>query len=356
MEFLFFAVLAFIAWHFFPQSNPNQPSPRYRSHATDDDCESPAEDAFLRAITAVYDLKPLGRSFVGEGLRLDLQVEQGRYRVDFLANEWLVIEIDGAAYHSSAEAVQRDKVRDEYFESLGYTVIRIPAKVVFNTPSDAVHRVRTALLKGKRPQPMRVEKTGWQRLSNTMTSISDGLSAFNESIDRNLAETRALADARSVFERETNIIQSAMKVAKAEREISARCAEDPKFAKYYIEAQATYAKYKEGQPESGDNPSKEQLLEIKPFPQAPLPSENADHDAEIHRKFEQIVAARNQFLKEQRTALANDTELRELFGSVLKSYKCLDYWGLLHDPHRSASVTVAYGSVLRTSLSEHQKL
>jgi very-short-patch-repair endonuclease len=350
MEFLLFAVLAFIAWHFFPQNHSNEPSPRFRSHVTEDDCESPAEDAFLRAITAAYNLKPMIRSFVGEGLRLDLQVEEGRYRVDFLANEWLVIEIDGAAYHSSPEAVERDKVRDAYFESLGYTVIRIPAKVVFNTPSDAVQHVRTALQKGKRPQPVRVEKTGWQRLSDTMTSIGDGLSAFNESIDRNLAENRGLADARSVFETEKIVIQGAMKTAKAEREISVRCAKDPTFAKYYAEAQATYANLKAGQPESSGNPSTEQLLEVKQFPQAPLLCGNADHDTAIHRLFEQIVDARNQFLKEQRATLASDAELRELFGIELKRHKCLDYWGLLTDPHRSSQVTIAYGTVLPLTL------
>lgn len=347
MEILFLAVLAFIVWHFLPQSDPKEPSPRYRQRATDTDCESPAEDAFLRAITAIYDLKPIGRSFVGEGLRIDLQVEEGPYRVDFLANEWLVIEIDGAAYHSSPEAVERDKVRDAYFESLGYTVIRIPAKVVFNTPSDAVQHVYTALQKGKQPQPVRVEKTGWQRLSETMTSINDGLSEISEGIDRKLAEDRALADARSVFETEKIIIQSAMKAAKAEREISVRCTEDPTFAKFYSEAHARYATLKAGQPERGDNPSKEQLLEVKQFPQAPLPSGNADHDAAIHRQFEQIVEARNQFFTEQKAALANDTELRGLFGGELKIRKCFDYWGLLNDPHRSANVKLAYGSVLR---------
>ena len=333
MEFLFVAVLAFIVWHFLPQGNPNQPSPRYRHLANDDDCESPAEDAFLRAITAIYDLKPMGRSFLGKGLRLDLQVEEGRYRVDFLANEWLVIEIDGAAYHSSPEAIARDKVRDEYFESLGYTVIRIPAKVVFHTPHDAVQRVRAALQEGKRSPPVRVEKTGLQRLSQTMTSINDVLSEIDDGMSRKIAEDRALADARSAFEMEEIIIQNAMKAAKQEREISARCADDPTFAKTYAEFFALFAQ----RPESDANPRKEKLLEVKVFPKSPLPSGNPDHDAAIRLQFAQIVETRNTFLQEQRTTLANDAELRGLFRSILKSWECVEYWNLLDDPHRSAN-------------------
>ena len=328
MEILFFAVLAFIAWHFFPQSEPSQPSPRYRPLANEDDCESPAEDAFLRAITAIYDLKPIGRSFLGKGLRLDLQVEEGRYRVDFLANEWLVIEIDGAAYHSSPEAIERDRVRDEYFEGLGYSVVRIPARVVFNTPSDAVQRVRTALQHGKRPTPVLIEKTGWQRLSDTMTSIGDGITAISDEMSRKLAVDLALADARSAFEREKIIIESAMKSAKAEREISARCADDPTFAKFYTEAYAKYAVLLADHPESEPNPTTEKLLEVKVFPKAPQPSGNPDHDAVIRVQFAQIVEARNTFLRDQRSALANDTELRVLVRSGLESLGCGDYWKL----------------------------
>jgi quercetin dioxygenase-like cupin family protein len=62
-------------------------------------------------------------------------------RVDFLANKHLVVEIDGAAYHSSAEAVENDRIRDEYLIENGYVILRIPAKVVFNSPGDAVERV-----------------------------------------------------------------------------------------------------------------------------------------------------------------------------------------------------------------------
>jgi very-short-patch-repair endonuclease len=331
MEILFFAVLAFIAWHFFPQSDPSQPSPRYRPIANHDDCESPAEDSFLRAITAVYDLKPMGRSFLGKGLRLDLQVQEGRYRVDFLANEWLVIEIDGAAYHSSPEAIERDRVRDEYFEGLGYSVVRIPARVVFNTPRDGVERVRIALQHGKRPTPVLIEKTVWQRLSETLTSIGDGITAISDGMSRELAVDRALADARSVFGMETIIIEGAMKSAKADQEIAIRCAGDPTFAKLYTVAYAEYATLMATHPKNNENLVKDEL-DIKLFPKAPLLGGKPDYDAAIRSQFAKIVETRNAFLQEKITALANDAELRVLFKTELESCQCVHYWNLL-DQH-----------------------
>ena len=74
-------------------------------------------------------------------IRLDMQVKVDNYRLDFVANRTFIIEIDGAAWHSSPEAVERDRVRDAAMVAKGYKVLRIPAKVVLNTPKEAVRRV-----------------------------------------------------------------------------------------------------------------------------------------------------------------------------------------------------------------------
>jgi very-short-patch-repair endonuclease len=111
-------------------------------------CESPAESAFLKAMTAGCDLRPDLALLKGGGLSLTLQVKMPPYRADFLANDWLVIEIDGAAYHSSPEAIASDQKRDEYLRTKGYSTIRIPAKVVFNDAREAVRRVRAAIAEG----------------------------------------------------------------------------------------------------------------------------------------------------------------------------------------------------------------
>jgi very-short-patch-repair endonuclease len=45
-------------------------------------------------------------------------------RVDMLVDDWLVIEVDGRAYHSSPEQFERDRHRDARLVALGYTVLR----------------------------------------------------------------------------------------------------------------------------------------------------------------------------------------------------------------------------------------
>lgn len=118
-------------------------------------CESPAETAFLDAMVSAFDLQAGPGAIEGKGLRLRNQVSLGQlrfhsggassqYRADFLIDEKLVVEIDGATYHSSPEAVARDRKRDDYMKREGFAILRIPAQVVFQTPAEAVRRVEEA--------------------------------------------------------------------------------------------------------------------------------------------------------------------------------------------------------------------
>lgn len=61
-----------------------------------DFCESPAEVTFLKEMVRCYNLTPDNGCLVGRGLKLRQQVVIDSYRVDFLADERLVVEIDGA--------------------------------------------------------------------------------------------------------------------------------------------------------------------------------------------------------------------------------------------------------------------
>ncbi len=128
---------------------PDHTEPRFHGTAADPNwrlyyemqCESVAEEAFLKAMIDTHQLKPGEDALVGNGIHLDMQVVVGKYRLDFLANKTYVIEIDGAEWHSSPEAVERDRIRDEYMVYQGYKVLRIPAKVVLDTPREGVMRV-----------------------------------------------------------------------------------------------------------------------------------------------------------------------------------------------------------------------
>lgn len=120
-------------------------------------CDSPAEVAFLDAMVSAYALQTGPGAIEGRGLRLRNQVPMGRlkifsgyassqYRADFLIDEKLVVEVDGATYHSSAEAIARDRERDAEMRREGYSILRIPANVVFHDPAEAVKRVEDARL------------------------------------------------------------------------------------------------------------------------------------------------------------------------------------------------------------------
>jgi very-short-patch-repair endonuclease len=58
---------------------------------------------------------------VDNGLNFNFQVEIGYYRVDYLINGNLIIELDGQQHTK-----EKDDRRDKYLRSLGYKIIRIP--------------------------------------------------------------------------------------------------------------------------------------------------------------------------------------------------------------------------------------
>lgn len=115
-------------------------------------CESPAEEAFFDAMVSAYGLRPGPGCIAGDGIQLRTQFGLGQLRIgrgsawrefrgDFLIDDKLVVEIDGAMWHGSPDAMVRDAARDEVIRAEAYTVLRIPAKVVFDTPAEAVRRV-----------------------------------------------------------------------------------------------------------------------------------------------------------------------------------------------------------------------
>ncbi len=89
--------------------------------------------------------------FRHHGLYFDRQhrvIADGRViaRFDFADPQLrLGIEIDGAAYHASAEAQQRDRRRDQRLMVLGWKVVRFTAMEVLNRPDDVVARLRRIL-------------------------------------------------------------------------------------------------------------------------------------------------------------------------------------------------------------------
>jgi len=191
-------------------------------------CESPAETRFLNAVMEAYSLSPSNGKLVGNGLSFDLQVKLPPYRVDFLANDRLVVEVDGAAYHSSPEDVARDAARDETLRSRGYSILRIPARVVFSTPSEAVDRLRTALAGPLPRSEPAVTHTISERIVNTL----------EETRARSRAAVSIKTDGFSSEIEQRVMTEAAEQEFTRKRELAAKLAIDPVLAKFYSEAMA----------------------------------------------------------------------------------------------------------------------
>jgi very-short-patch-repair endonuclease len=78
------------------------------------------------------------------GVTLRRQVPlAGRFIGDFVASELkLVVEVDGSSHCARAAA---DARRDRELRRLGFTVVRLSARLVENNLADAVLRIRNAI-------------------------------------------------------------------------------------------------------------------------------------------------------------------------------------------------------------------
>lgn len=331
MVILAVVIGAFVLYHFLPErvEEPERadPKPRYVAvRDTDGDwqsefranTESPAEIAFMDAVIEAFNLRPRYGALFSDTLRLDLQVEQGRFRADFMLNQWLVVEIDGAAWHSSAEARARDAARDSYFESLGYTVLRIPARVALYDAAETILRVRAALAIGKRTMPefvRPVPRTGLQRMAQTGSSIMRAIDHANEYARQSSVVDPALLPAKSTFELERKIIESAIfnarelrieKDAGGSRNVDYR-------TRQQLDLERLINKY-ERPGYCAYNPPR--------FPDAP--QANGEYADIIAQRYIGICELRNEFFERTRRRLSSDHVLKDDTLQMLRGNNQID--------------------------------
>jgi hypothetical protein len=181
-------------------------------------------------------------------LELQLQIPIGHYRVDFLVNKHLVVEIDGAAYHSSLEAVEKDRIRDEYFIKSGYVVLRVPAKIVFNSHREAVQRVRCAVSNLAHERSIRAQESDNKELhayvehraaepAKKRKEIEDwvGEDPRNKELHEiSLAQLKSVLNQKSYDEEvEAYVEPRAAELAKQRKKIEDWVAEDPRNKELY---------------------------------------------------------------------------------------------------------------------------
>ena len=103
----------------------------------------PAENPFEEAVADSLRTKGWEvRTQIGvSGFRVDLGVVHPDYAGSYLAG----IECDGARYHSSATARDRDKVRQSVLEGLGWEILRVWSTDWFRNPSHVTDRIHLEL-------------------------------------------------------------------------------------------------------------------------------------------------------------------------------------------------------------------
>ncbi|MBD3625919.1 MAG: DUF3320 domain-containing protein, partial [Rhodobacteraceae bacterium] len=103
----------------------------------------PAENPFEEAVAAALAAKGWDiRTQIGvSGFRIDLAVVNPDHAGTYLAG----VECDGATYHSSATARDRDKIRQAVLEGLGWQILRVWSTDWFKNPADVVARLHASL-------------------------------------------------------------------------------------------------------------------------------------------------------------------------------------------------------------------
>jgi very-short-patch-repair endonuclease len=81
------------------------------------------------------------------GTKFKRQNSIGGYIADFYCQKAkLIIELDGGI-HDSEEAIEYDKIRDKYFEGLGYTILRYKNEDVLENMDNILNTIQLILIR-----------------------------------------------------------------------------------------------------------------------------------------------------------------------------------------------------------------
>jgi len=87
----------------------------------------------------------LARHLQAAGLTHEREATVGRYRVDFLLEGRLAVEVDSEFWHSLPGVPEKDERKDRDLEARGLLVLRVPADVVVAEPALILAQIREVL-------------------------------------------------------------------------------------------------------------------------------------------------------------------------------------------------------------------
>jgi very-short-patch-repair endonuclease len=102
------------------------------------------------------------------GYRIDLGVRDPQKREVFLAG----IECDGARYHSSKSARDRDRLREEVLRGLGWDIVRVWSTDWFDDPDEETRKLVRKLAKLTETSAARAKTDAYQFASNVVQQQS----------------------------------------------------------------------------------------------------------------------------------------------------------------------------------------
>lgn len=347
-------LVGLLAWSIYedlkPPKYPSLPLQRtWRDAKPEDDdwlilycegCESPAEEQFLRAMVKEFYLKPDNGVLKSPKLTLEMQVKVANYRYDFLLNGRQVIEVDGAAYHSSPEQVERDCIRDEHSVQDGYKVLRIPASVVFKTPDEAIRRVKAVLAetptftKPQRIKPVVQKKTAVQYID----AFFDGFNEINRNIEI-VGQTRNATEGfLAAIEHEQMLLDALLAHAEMDRRVEEM---SPRRREILDELSAQMPDLVENETPLSEIYKWEKIVK-------PAPVDDAEIQQKIEATYESAMEERNKRFAELKERCAKDPVFALLFCRKLvearfpvdeatKIVPVLLYWGAVVELARSRS-------------------
>ncbi|NLC15484.1 MAG: DUF559 domain-containing protein [Firmicutes bacterium] len=101
----------------------------------------------------------LSRALKKAGVAFEREVPIDRFTVDFLVDEWLIVEVDGWS-HLTSSRQSEDRKRQTELESWGFSVIRIPAMEISHRAG--LKRWVNKLVELSKQGPPRPARTGFE--------------------------------------------------------------------------------------------------------------------------------------------------------------------------------------------------